>query len=90
MIDRLEASDESPEWRTKSGNIKLSDMSESYLQAALKHAQNREFYFFNRMQIFTQKIEEIQKEAENRGIELKLKDGNQFFKNNKKHKLIKH
>lgn len=88
-MERLQASDESPVWRSKSGDIKIEDMDNNYLQTALNYAQERELYFFNRAAIFGNKIDEILEEAEKRGVTLRLKESNEFFKNNRKKPLVK-
>jgi hypothetical protein len=84
MNERLKATDNSPTWRSKTGEIKLEDMTPEYLQNALNFAQEREFFFFNRAQIFTQKIDEIMEEANKRGVVLKLREGNAFHRNQTK------
>lgn len=80
--ERIRATDdESPVWRSKTGDIKLSEMDNKYLQNILNFSQEREMYFFNRMMIFTDKINEIQEEAEKRGIQLTLKTDKEFYVN---------
>lgn len=84
MEERIKATD-APIWRSKSGDIKLEDMDEKYLQNALNFAQEREFYFFNRAAVFGNKIDEILAEGKKRGIEFKLKENNPFYRNKSKH-----
>lgn len=82
--ERLKATD-SPVWRSKKGDIKIEDMDKNYLQNILNFALDREFFFFTRAGIFTQKIDEILEVAEKKGIVLEIKESNEFFKNKKKH-----
>ena len=97
MNERLKATDNSPTWRTKNGDIKISEMDNNYLQNALNHAQEKEFFYFNRARVFTNKINEILNEADKRGITLNVKTDNVFlklwhlfyFKNSVKHKKEK-
>jgi hypothetical protein len=83
--ERIRATDDdSPIWRSKAGDIKLSDMDDKYLQNILNYSQEREYYFCNRMLIFTDKIDQILKESKRRGLNLKLKENNDYFINNQK------
>jgi hypothetical protein len=72
--ERLRATEESqnPKWKSrKRGDILISSMDDDHLQRALLYAQRRELYYFNIMQTFTTKIEQLEEEAAKRGIKLK-------------------
>ena len=60
--------------------IPFAEMSNDYLQNAKIHAQKKELYFFNRATIFSELVEQLEKEAESRGIELPDYD-TEFHKN---------
>lgn len=68
--EKFEIADE-PKWQGREGLIPIKAMSDEYLQHAYIYARKKELYLFNRMSIFTQKIEELLAEADNRGVALK-------------------
>lgn len=77
----------SPVWRGSKGEKPISEMSKKHLQLAKLYAQRRELYFFNKMNIFSQKIEELEAEAEKRGFSLKDLETD-FHTNRRKSKKI--
>ena len=72
-MDALIATEEgnNPTWRSKRGDIPLSKMDNDYLQKAKTYSQQRELHFHNKQQIFVNLIDELDAEAERRGIKLK-------------------
>lgn len=60
-----------PTWRTKRGDIPMSEMNAEYLQQAKSYAQQRELHFHNKQMIFVDLVEQLDAEAEKRGIVLK-------------------
>jgi hypothetical protein len=60
-----------PTWKTKRGDVPMSEMSAEYLQTAKSYAQQRELHFFNKAHIFVNLVDQLDAEAEARGIKLK-------------------
>jgi nucleoside diphosphate kinase len=64
-----------PVWRTKQGDHLISEMDEAFLQVAHSHAMKQIKYHGKKvdyhkkmMKFFTQKVEELQTELQNRGV----------------------
>lgn len=74
-----------PKWRSKNGDIPMSEMDKEYLQTAKKFSQERIIYFTNMINTFDKKVEELEEEAERRGIRLldldELKPMGTYFAN---------
>jgi len=75
-----------PTWRTKRGDVPMSEMTPEYLQQAKSYAQQRELHFLNKGMIFVDLVDQLDAEAERRGIilkdleEIKPNVGNYFQK----------
>lgn len=67
-----------PVWRTKDGDIEMSEMSEDHLQAAYESAERRFMKCENvatkmadNAMLFSEKLKQLEQEAHSRGIRLK-------------------
>jgi hypothetical protein len=60
-----------PTWRSKKGEILISEMDNEYLQSAKLYAQTQILHYFNKMNIFVKLQEQLEEEANNRNILLK-------------------
>ena len=70
---RFEWSKAESGWKDKSGKIiPFSEMTEAQLSKIYKLAQSKELMYLNKSYVFSDKRDEIEKEAENRGIKLKM------------------
>lgn len=60
-------------WKDKSGKIvPFGEMTDAQLSKIYKLAQFKELMYLNKSYVFADKREEMEKEAEKRGIELKM------------------
>ncbi len=60
-----------PTWRSKRGDIPMSEMDDDHLQSAKLYAQTQELHYFNKMNTFVRLQEQIETEAKNRNLSLK-------------------
>ena len=57
-------------WFNKKRIVPFKEMSDEYLQAAIKTAERKELWFFNRAQVFSQLLDKLLDEAESRKLEV--------------------
>lgn len=84
---------DSATWKSKDGEILMSEMTEEHLQKAFLHTQMNLYRLHMTASTFVKLQDQLEEEALSRGIKLKefdevYPDTKQFFKNNRKAKYL--